>query len=315
MDLDNFPKSESAKRMLSYVTKGWYDRSYIGKWLYEVVGKELDEAGKLIEELPYQAFVETATWGLAYHELKWGLPMRPDLPYEERRKLIFQKRSYHAPMTPYFLEKYLKEATGFQVHIADIHDPGPYGYKPSHPNVFHVYFLGEGTLDTGTVYAVLDRLKQSHAAYKISDRIEVCFDSRNLEQLFLKNVRTEMQLDFWCLQELRGRWLTAAIRFWSASRLIEQVQIDEVRIQLKQHSFETAGMRAASRIKMESRQVKSRQVKTAVRLYAGISLSGQEAISGLEIETKNKSRWFLDGVYTLDGAKNLDAVYKKESVE
>ena len=42
MDLDNFPKSESAKRMLSYVTKGWYDRSYIGKWLYEVVGKELD---------------------------------------------------------------------------------------------------------------------------------------------------------------------------------------------------------------------------------------------------------------------------------
>ena len=52
-----------------------------------------------------------------------------------------------------------------------------------------------------------------------------------------------------------------------------------------------------------------------MRLYAGISLSGQEAISGLEIETKNKSRWFLDGVYTLDGAKNLDAVYKKESVE
>ena len=143
MDLDNFPRSESAKKMLSYVTKGWYDRSYIGKWLYEVMGKELDEAGKLIEELPYQAFVETATWGLAYHELKWGLPMRPDLTYEERRKLIFQKRSYHAPMTPYFLEKYLKEATGFQVHIADIHDPGPYGYKPSHPNVFHVYFLGE----------------------------------------------------------------------------------------------------------------------------------------------------------------------------
>ena len=64
MDLDNFPRSESAKKMLSYVTKGWYDRSYIGKWLYEVVGKELDEAGKLIEELPYQAFVETATWGL-----------------------------------------------------------------------------------------------------------------------------------------------------------------------------------------------------------------------------------------------------------
>lgn len=261
MDLDNFPKSESAKRMLSYVTKGWYDRSYIGKWLYEVMGRELDGAGKLIEELPCQAFVETATWGLAYHELKWGLSVRADLSYEERRKLIYQKRSYHAPMTPYYLEKYLKEATGFQVHIADIHDPGPYGYKPTHPNVFQVSFLGDGTLDTKPVYAVLGRLKQSHTTYKLSDRIEVRFGSRDQEQVSLKNVRTKMLLDFWRLQESR------------------------------------------------------RILKTSVKLHAGIGLSGQESISGLEIETKNKSRWFLDGAVTLDGAKNLDAVYKKESVK
>ena len=38
LDLENFPDSRSAKAMLSYVTHGWYDRSYIGKWLCEVMG-------------------------------------------------------------------------------------------------------------------------------------------------------------------------------------------------------------------------------------------------------------------------------------
>lgn len=93
MDLEHFPRSESAKRMLSYVTKGWYDRSYIGKWLYEVMGIELDDSRRLIEELPDQLFVETATWGLAYHEIKWGLPVREALPYEERRRLIYSHHS------------------------------------------------------------------------------------------------------------------------------------------------------------------------------------------------------------------------------
>lgn len=30
-DLEQFPTSESAKRMLSYVTPGFYDNSYVGK--------------------------------------------------------------------------------------------------------------------------------------------------------------------------------------------------------------------------------------------------------------------------------------------
>lgn len=32
-DLENFPTSESAKRQLSYVTEGFYEKSYVGKWL------------------------------------------------------------------------------------------------------------------------------------------------------------------------------------------------------------------------------------------------------------------------------------------
>lgn len=123
-DLENFPVSESAKNMIASVSDGFYDNSYVGKWLYEVTGQEYDTAREIAEDILNQLFPETATWGLMYHEIKWGLPVRENLPYEERRQLIYRKRDYRAPMTPYRMEGYLKTATGFDVRIADINDPG-----------------------------------------------------------------------------------------------------------------------------------------------------------------------------------------------
>lgn len=119
-DLENFPISESAKDMIASVSDGFYDNSYVGKWLYEVMGQEYDTAREIAEDLINQLFPETATWGLMYHEIKWGLPVRENLSYEERRQIIYRKRDYRAPMTPYRMEGYLKTATGFDVRIADI---------------------------------------------------------------------------------------------------------------------------------------------------------------------------------------------------
>ena len=53
LDLEAFPTSKSALKMLSYVTQGFYDKSYVGKWLYQVMGQEYDKALKLAEELKY----------------------------------------------------------------------------------------------------------------------------------------------------------------------------------------------------------------------------------------------------------------------
>ena len=85
-DLENFPVSESAKNMIASVSDGFYDNSYVGKWLYEVMGQEYDTAREIAEDILNQLFPETATWGLMYHEIKWGLPVREkataDLPEE-----------------------------------------------------------------------------------------------------------------------------------------------------------------------------------------------------------------------------------------
>ncbi len=205
-DLENFPTSNSARKMLSYVSDGFYDESYVGKWIYQVMGLEYDKALEMVEDLPAQFFPETATWGLMYHEIKWGLPVRENLSYEERRKRIYQKRDYRAPMIPYRMEKSLEDATGFEVHIADIHDPGEYGFSTQHPNVFKAYFLGEGSLDSKKVFETLNRLKQSHTTYTVNYRTEIELDNRNLEQIILRNIRFKMAIPFWYAYVYDGSW-------------------------------------------------------------------------------------------------------------
>ena len=165
-DIENFPTSESALKMLSYVSDGFYDNSYVGKWLYQVMGLEHDSVLEILETLPNQMFPETATWGLMYHEIKWGLPIRENLSYEERRKLIYQKRDYRAPMTPHRMEVLLSDLSGCTVYINDIHSLGDDGYVPEHPNIFRVTLeVGSDPVNMGEVLQKLRKVKQSHTTF------------------------------------------------------------------------------------------------------------------------------------------------------
>lgn len=167
INLEEFPTSESAKKMLSYVSDGFYDESYVGKWIFQAMGEEYDKALEIAIDLPAQFFAETATWGLMYHEIKWGLPVRQNLTYEERRRLIFQKRDYRAPMTPYRMERYLEDTVGVCVHIADIHESGIYDFVPEHPNIFKVIFPDQelGEIIVQNIFDNIAKIKQSHTLF------------------------------------------------------------------------------------------------------------------------------------------------------
>ncbi len=108
--------------------------------------------------------------------------------------------------TPYHLETYLSNSLGFEVHIADCHDPGEYGFKYTHPNRFEAVFIGEGTLDTKKVRTLLDRLKQSHTVYTINDRIIIILDNRNIGLFFFQNIRLHFQMFFWGCPVFDGAW-------------------------------------------------------------------------------------------------------------
>lgn len=175
IDLENFPTSESAQKMLSYVSDGFYDESYVGKWLFQVMGMEYDKALEIVENLPAQFFPETATWGLAYHEIKWGIPVRLNLSYEERRRLIYQKRDCKAPIIPYKMEQILKNQTGMDADVADANDPGRYNYLPEHPNIFRVCIVEKGTnslLDFEKIEGLISQIKQSHTMFCVEHRQE-----------------------------------------------------------------------------------------------------------------------------------------------
>ena len=165
VDLDNFPYSDAAKRMLSYVTAHWYDKSYVGKWTYEVMGQQMDLAVKYCQELPLQFDVDTATWGLMYWEQMYGLPIRSSLSYEERRRLIHLKMEPRYSSTPYWMAQTIENTTGYTANVYDINDPGPYSY--SHPNIFHVLLSG----DAEEQFAVrCGRKKQSANESRCGDR-------------------------------------------------------------------------------------------------------------------------------------------------
>lgn len=287
-DLENFPVSESAKNMIASVSDGFYDNSYVGKWLFEVMGQEYDAAREIAEDILNQLFPETATWGLMYHEIKWGLPVRENLPYEERRQLIYRKRDYRAPMTPYRMEGYLKTATGFDVRIADINDPGDYGFVAPHPNVFKAYFMGEGTLASKRARTMLNELKQSHTMFTMNDRTEIVSDNRNLEEMNLKKIIFHIAESFWYSDLLDGRKLL------DGSSLLYPYMRYNLMLGFKYMlgGFTTPTDADLQKVKFRAEQETENDVKAgAIRIASDIIFWNTHLLDG---------SWDLDGSHRLD---------------
>lgn len=295
-DLEQFPTSESAKRMLSYVTPRFYDNSYVGKWLFQVMGLEYDEARKIVEELPYQFFPETATWGLMYHEIKWGLPVRPNLSYEERRKLIYQKRDYKAPMTPYRMETYLKNATGFDVFVADCHDSGFYNFQPTHPNVFKIFFVGEGTLNTKAALQLIKKLKQSHTTCFINDYSAFVSDNSRLEKIAATKIRIAAQVPFWRTRLFDGSEIMDGSFLMNAERKYDM----RVGIMYREGVFQTN----------ETAMLAAAVVNTKIPLYE--KMNAERVISAVSIDFWQSL--YFNGSLKMDGNHLMDYSRQKNKV-
>lgn len=316
IDLENFPTSQSAQNMLATVTPGFYDQSYVGKWLYQVMGLEFDEAERLIaEELPLQFFPETATWGLMYHELKWGLPVRDYLSYDERRKLIYEKRDQRAPMTPYRIETMLANVTGFWANIADIHDGGKYGYKVSHPNTFIAVFVGDGSLNTKAVKRLLDSAKQSHTTYTIIDRMDTVLDCTTLEQMLLRNINIKAAVPFWRAALLDGSG------HLDGSMLLDSMREYDLILGLmyRHGEFYTPQSIGLNRLRLHLQYgvaeqytgLKSRQ-EMAVYFWPALRLDGSVHLDGSETLNWSRQEWPTAIAYRLGQAvTRSDAIIRR----
>ncbi len=154
VNLDEFPESEAALRMLSRITP-IYDNSYVMKWLMEVIGRELDNMGYAAQSLIFQRFPETATWGLCYLEQKYDLDSGEGLSTEVRRSRVISARARKKSMTPARLESILAEATGKEVTVEEFCSE----YR------FTVTIGGAAATDYAAIEEIIKRVKPSHLSY------------------------------------------------------------------------------------------------------------------------------------------------------
>lgn len=156
MNLENFPKNRIAQKMLKTVTNGWYGNSYVGKWLFEVIGQEMEDAAEIVESLPLQVFPETATWGIMYHEILYGLPVNQGSSLEERRAAVIKKRNMRAPLNPEKLEEWIYLTMEVRVHI--IENVKPYTFRIQFEDMDFAYSLSE-------LFRQIRSVKPSHLSF------------------------------------------------------------------------------------------------------------------------------------------------------
>lgn len=327
-DIENFPSSETAKRMLSTISEEFYKDSYVMKWLLQVMGIEWDHAVAIIEEeLPKQFVPETATWGLRFHEIKWQLPVRENLSYEERRKRIYQKRDFKGPMTPYRLEEYLGKMLGAEVHVMDCHNPGIFGYVAKHPNMFKVIFIKDGTLDAKAVFYELNRMKQSHTVYDtVEDRVIIIVDYREVERVFARRAGIKTSISFWRCHIFDGTDYFDGSLLMDGERqynLISGVQWYRIKFTV-QEVFYLNAMTVYSRIATDESMKVSGDVRAKIEFRNQVDNDGNINIDHfLQIEesdesvgnvtmTRTRNLCFFDGSVCFDGSKIMNSIYQKE---
>ena len=158
-DIEKFPTSPTAKRMLSRVSPV-YTSSYIAKWLYEVMGRELDEARTLFIELIKQRFPDTATWGIAYLEHKYSITPDDSLTLLERRARLQRRQRKRHPLSPWQFERIISDCFGFRVDVDETVEHG----------VLHIRTEVNANIgDPKPLYQEIVRIKPAH--------LVVCVDS------------------------------------------------------------------------------------------------------------------------------------------
>ena len=123
-DIEKFPTSETAKRMLRRVSP-IYGNAYTAKWLYQVMGMEWDEARDIILSLREQAFTQTVTWGIEFQEHKYSITPDDTLSLEERRARLYRRKTKKYPLNPRRAEMYFEN--GWNT-VVDIDETVDYGY-------------------------------------------------------------------------------------------------------------------------------------------------------------------------------------------
>lgn len=110
--------SPEAERILDFVSP-IYGNSYVGLWLFEVIGRELDDMYHWSVGFEDQTVPDRATWSLPYWEEEYGVISDPNDTIEARRAAVIQKMMYRGPMNPKKLASIVAVSAGVDTDIEE----------------------------------------------------------------------------------------------------------------------------------------------------------------------------------------------------
>ncbi len=151
-------RSPEARKIVDFISP-IYSESYVGLWLLQVIGAELDDLQKWSAETAWQIVPQTCTWTLGEWEKEYGLLTNTSMPLENRRKNLLAQIRTRAPINPYKLQQIPEAITGVDARIQE----------NVAANTFAIYLAAvpSAQIDVNTLRQAVDRAKPSHLIYEV----------------------------------------------------------------------------------------------------------------------------------------------------
>lgn len=171
-----------AKVSLSkYVPKFIYNSPIFNK-VYKSKENQLGIIYWQIDDLVYQCFINTATWGLTAWEELYGITTDLNLSYEQRREILKAKKRGQGTCTKALIKNVAESFSGGECDV--IEDTAPF--------TFTIQFIGTKGIPnnmTGLINAI-DEIKPAHLVYdfKYTYTSWDYLDSKNLTYNDLENI-------------------------------------------------------------------------------------------------------------------------------
>lgn len=198
-DIGSIVHSPSAETFLRMVTKGFYDNSYTGLWMYEVIGREWDEMRQWAEGLKNEIHPQTCTWSIGIWEWVYGFERDETLSLESRRQRILAKVISTRPINPEAIRHGVAKITGCDVDIKDF--AGPYRFSLT----IHMPEEGE-TLPYKSVREYIRTVKPAHLAAFLTWAFHADIDCAQMEQFLCPRMCLHWYMPFWGQCLFDGSW-------------------------------------------------------------------------------------------------------------
>ena len=202
-DLDSIIQSPEAGVFLGMVTKGFYERSYMGLWIFEIIGREWDEMKSWAEGMKDEIHPQTCTWSIPIWEWVYGIPSDDALPLPFRRQRVLAKIIATVPVNPEAIRRGVAALVGAYAETVEVDEgAGPYRFDVIiHPAEVPVPF------PYSRIARYIRETKPSHLCFKARLKIHYPWDFSDLMDVWVPAVRMKTPFDVWGADYHNGRIL------------------------------------------------------------------------------------------------------------